>query len=170
MKPLLLIILLVLTSFVWGADEWESDYPLIAGHYEVIGRRCESGKLFTGSISIDEVSPNVFNVTRVIDGKIIKGSGQVEFATSDKIPVFRIHFVEDGTDMEGTLLWRGDLDNDGRISGYLYPKGYKGEKPGLEALFAKKETEAGTGQRAKRPESQSENDHKPQPNAEERSR
>jgi hypothetical protein len=170
MKPLLLIILLVLTSFVWGADEWESDYPLIAGHYEVIGRRCESGKLFTGSISIDEVSPNVFTVTRVIDGKTIKGSGQVEFATSDKIPVFRIHFVEDGTDMEGTLLWRGDLDNDGRISGYLYPKGYKGEKPGLEALFAKKETEAGTGQRAKRPESQSENDHKPQPNAEERSR
>lgn len=149
------IILLVLTSIVWGADEWESDYPLIAGHYEVIGRQCESGKLFTGSIIIEEVNPNVFVVTRVIYGKTIKGSGQVEFATPDKIPVFRIHFVENGKDMEGTFLWRGDLDNDGRISGYVYPKGYQGKKPGLESLFAEKEIaeQDGGGQPATRPES-----------------
>lgn len=133
------IILLVLTSIVWGADEWESDYPNIAGHYEVIGRRCESGILFTGSTTIDEVRPNVFVVTRVIDGKTIKANGEVDLATPDRIPVFRIYFVENGTDMEGTLLWRGDLDNDGRISGYIYPKGYTGKKPGLEALFARKE-------------------------------
>ncbi len=99
------ITLLVLTLIVWGADEWESDYPNIAGQYEVIGRRCESGTLYMGRVTI---------------------------------PVFRIYFVEDGTDMEGTFLWRSDLDNDGRISGYIYPKGYTGKKPGLEALFARK--------------------------------
>jgi hypothetical protein len=135
---LVTIILLLVTSIVWGADKWESDYPLIAGQYEVIGRRCESDKLFTGSITIDEISPNIFVVTRVIDGKTIRGSGKVEFTTPDKIPIFRIHFVENGTDMEGTFLWRGDLDNDGRISGYVYPKGYQGKKPGLESLFAEK--------------------------------
>jgi hypothetical protein len=162
------IILLVLTSLVWGTDEWESDYPLIAGDYEVIGRRCESGKLFAGRITIDEVSPNVFTVTRLIDGRTTKGSGQVEFATPDQIPVFRIHFVEDGMDMEGTLLWRGDLDNDGRFSGYVYPKGYQGKKPGIEALFAAKEIaeQDETEQPATRAESEPEGGDKPQPEAE----
>lgn len=143
---------IVLTSICSGADEWESDYPLIAGHYEVIGKQCESGKLFTGSINIEEVKPNVFVVTRIIDSKTVTGSGQVEYVTSDKIPVLRVHFIEGGAEMEGTFLWRGDLDNDGRISGYVYPKGYHGKKPGLEALFARKEiAEAGTGQPATKP-------------------
>ena len=165
-------ILVVLTSICCGADEWESDYPLIAGHYEVIGKQCESGKLFTGSITIDEVRPNVFVVTRIIDGKAITGSGQVETITSDKIQVFRVHFSEGGIDMEGTFLWRGDLDNDGRISGYTYPKGYQGKKPGLEALFARKETaeQGGADQPATTPESKPEGNEKPKPESEARPR
>jgi hypothetical protein len=124
-----------------AANERESDYPLIAGQYEVIGRKCETGLLFAGTITIVETNPNVFLVTRIIDGKKIIGSGKVEFATLDEIPVFRVRFVENGNEFEGTFLWRGDLDNDGRISGYVYTKGYKGKKPGLEALFSKKEAE-----------------------------
>ncbi len=126
-----------------AANERESDYPLIAGQYEVIGRKCESGLLFAGTLTIVETNPNVFVVTRIIDGKKIIGSGKVEFATLDKIPVFRIRFVENGNEFEGTFLWRGDLDNDGRISGYVYTKGYEGKKPGLEALFSKKEAQSG---------------------------
>ena len=133
------LILLLLTFVCRADDEWESDYPLIAGHYEVIGKRCESGQLFAGTIIIAEVRPNVFTVTRIVDGKTIVGSGKVEVATPDKIPVFRMRFTENGNDIEGSFLWRGDLDNDGRISGYVYPKDYKGMKPGLEALIAKKE-------------------------------
>lgn len=132
------LILFLFTLTCRGDDEWESDYPLIAGHYEVIGRRCESGKLFAGTITIKEATQNVFIVTRTIDGKAIVGSGKVGFATPDKIPVFRIRFVENGLDMEGTFIWRGDLDNDGRVSGYVFNKGHQGKRPGVEALFAKK--------------------------------
>ncbi len=93
-------------------------------------------ELFMGTITIEEIKPNQFIVTRLIEGKTVIGSGKVEFVTPDKIPVFRIHFVENGADMEGTFLYRADLDNDGRLSGYVYTKGYTGKKPGLEALFA----------------------------------
>ncbi|MBK1883449.1 hypothetical protein JIN85_13565 [Luteolibacter pohnpeiensis] len=130
----------VFTAVCHAGEEWESDYPLISGRYEVIGRHCESEKLFTGTITIREDRPNVFVVTRIIDGKKIIGSGKVESATPDKIPVFRIRFVEDGVDYEGTFLWRDDLDNEGRISGYVYTKDYRGKKPGLEALFAEKKS------------------------------
>lgn len=129
---------LFLTTFCFGADEWESDYPLLAGNYQIIGQQHESGKLYSGTIIIEEIQPNHFTVKRTIDGKTVTGTGKVVPATSDKASVFRITFTEDDTEMEGTLLWRSDLDNDGRISGYIYPKGYKGDKPGLLALFAKK--------------------------------
>lgn len=142
MKPLFYILAFVASSAIHAvANEWKSDYPLIAGHYEVIGQKCETRVLFAGTIIIDETGPNLFVVTRIIEGNKIIGSGKVEFATADKIPVFRIRFVENGAEFEGTFLWRGDLDNYGRISGHVYTKGYEGDRPGLEALFAKRESE-----------------------------
>ena len=139
-SPFCLLIFVAISVVCSAANEWESDYPLIGGRYEVVGRSCESGELFAGTITIDEPRPGRFVVTRIIDGKKIIGSGRVEFATPDKIPVFRVRFVENGKEFEGTFQWRGDLDNDGRISGYVYCKGYEGKKPGLETLFAEKES------------------------------
>jgi hypothetical protein len=74
------IILLVFISIVWSADELESDYPLIAGHYEVIGRRCESGMLFTGSMQITgpaHVPPDV-----TVDGFMTDG----QFTAVPEVP------------------------------------------------------------------------------------
>jgi hypothetical protein len=129
---------LVLGMISRASDEWESEHPLISGQYDVIGKRCESGILYSGTITIHEAKPNVFVVTRLIDGLKIIGSGKVDHVTPDKIPVFRMNFVENGEEFEGTLLWCGDLDNEGRISGYICTKGYQGMEPGLEALFATK--------------------------------
>ena len=160
-----------LTALCYAGEEWESDYPVISGQYEVIGRRCESGDLFAGTIAIREDRPNVFVVTRIVGGNKIVGSGKIEFVTPDKIPVFRMRFVENGTEFEGTFLWRGDLDNDGRISGYVYTKGYKGKKPGIEALFAKKQEaeQDGADQPATAPESKPKGNSKPQLESEGRS-
>ena len=36
---------------------------------------------------------------------------------------------------EITYLWRSDLDNYARLSGYLYQPGEKTDSPGMEALF-----------------------------------
>jgi len=134
-----MLVLSLITSVCHAGEEWESDYPLIAGEYEVIGKRMETGKLFSGSITIKEEKPNVFVVVRVIDGKKITGSGNIELSGSEKTPIFRMRFVENGTAFEGTFLWQSDLDNYGRISGYVYTKDYQGKTPGLESLFAKRE-------------------------------
>ena len=138
MRLLAALYLSLVVPALYANNEWESELPTLTGKYEIIGRRCDSDKLYTGRITIEEKRPNEFTVTRVIGTKTTVGSGKVEWATPDKIKVFRIRFQEDGKDMGGTFLWRSDLDNDGRISGYVYPIGYRGVKPGLEALFAEK--------------------------------
>ena len=135
---LIVTTLFFLTLFVRGAGKWESDYPTISGHYKVVGKRFDSDALYTGRVTINEIRPNSFVIKRIIDGKTIEANGHVDLATPDKIKVLQIYFVENGVDMEGTFLWRSDLDNNGRISGYVYPKGYTGKTPGLEALFAQK--------------------------------
>jgi hypothetical protein len=37
------------------------------------------------------------------DGKTIRATGQVEFVTRDKIPIYRVQFTENGVDMEDTF-------------------------------------------------------------------
>ena len=142
MKPLLyLITLLLFTSISRSEEQFDSEHPVIAGVYELIGRQAETGTLMTGTVTITETKPNVFTVTREINGKTIIGTGKVDRATPDSIPVFRVQFSDQGKQIEGTFLWQSDLDNYGRLSGYVYPKGYHGAKPGLEALFHKNAAE-----------------------------
>ena len=119
-----------------GAESRESDHLILAGDYDLIGREFDSDVLFAGKMPIQEITPNKFTVVRTIDGKKIAGEGRVDRATRDNIPVFRITFLENGKQMIGTFIWRSDLDNHGRLSGYVHPIDYRGAKPGLEALFS----------------------------------
>jgi len=43
--------------------------------------------------------------------------------------------MEENKSYEATYLIDSDLDNYGRLTGYLYIKGTETKKPGLEALF-----------------------------------
>ena len=118
----------------------ESEWPIIAGEYEVIGRLWESDKTYAGTVSIVEVEDG-FRVTRRVGGTEVIGSGKVEFVTPDRLRVFRMRFVEEGKEMLGTFIFGPDLDNDGRLSGYVVPVGYRGDRPGKEVLFTFKEGE-----------------------------
>lgn len=118
-----------------GETPQDDEWPLIAGMYEVIGRECGADRTYSGTVTIVEDGDG-FVVTRTIDGGTVKGSGRVESAGPDRTPVFRMRFHRDGTDYVGTFLFGADLDNDGRLSGYVVPEGYRGERPGKEVLFA----------------------------------
>ena len=87
-----------------------------------------------GKIILEKDRGN-FRVVRLIKGKKITGIGKIETATSEKVKVLRIRFKQDEREYEGTYLIDSDLDNYGRLTGYLYLKNGKTKNPGLEAFF-----------------------------------
>jgi hypothetical protein len=54
----------------------------------------------------------------------------------DAPAVLRIRFNDNGKEFEGTFLWRGDLDNYPRLTGFIYRGGsVQTKSAGLEAWF-----------------------------------
>lgn len=76
------------------------------------------------------------DMTRIVNGFSMKGTGRIEYALgADPVPVLWAGFRLDGADYETTCLWRSDLDNYARISGYLYRPGVETDSAGMEVLF-----------------------------------
>ena len=105
------------------------------GSYEVIGRYPDSHQTYTGNIILNK-SGETLEVIRKINNKTIKGIGKIEPASADKINVLRVRFTEDSNEYEATYLINMDLDNYGRLTGYIYLKDGGTKKPGVEALFS----------------------------------
>ena len=73
-------------------------------------------------------------MTRAVEGKTDKCAARFDtVASTDRIPVLRMHFYFDGKEYDATYRWQSDPDNYPRFTGYLYLSGTK--LPGLEALF-----------------------------------
>ncbi len=107
----------------------------LAGEYDLIGRKPDSATTYTGRVTIRDVG-GTLQVTRIIDGKTERGTIQFDTAAgADRIPVLRAHFSMDGREYEATYLWRSDLDNYPRVTGYIYLPKNQTKSPGLEALF-----------------------------------
>jgi hypothetical protein len=100
----------------------------------VIGRLPDSDQLYSGKVEVKRLE-NQLEVVRLIGGHRVKGIARIETATPDKTKVLRVHFQSEGRDYEATYLIGSDLDNHGRLTGYVYLKGGKTRTPGLEALF-----------------------------------
>jgi hypothetical protein len=135
------VIALILITFssAWALDRPKSDeddflYEFLEGSYHLIGRLPDSNKTYSGRVVLKKMGDKL-EVVRMIEGKEIKGIGKIETATADKIKVLRIRFREENKSYEATYLIDSDLDNYGRLTGYLYIKGKETKKPGLEALF-----------------------------------
>ncbi len=62
--------------------------------------------------------------------------GKIDVVTADKIKVLRVTFTENKKEYEATYLIDSDLDNYGRLTGYIYLKAGGTKSPGLEALFS----------------------------------
>lgn len=109
-------------------------YGFLKGPYQVIGRLPDSSKTYTGTVVLKNEGDR-FEIIRMIEGAMIKGTGKIETATAEKIKVLRVHFIEKNKHYEVTYLIHSDLDNYGRLTGYLYLQKGQTKIPGLEALF-----------------------------------
>ncbi len=135
MKLLVFIILLLISEPVTLAeDDTDFLYGFLNGSYELVGRWPDSTETYSGKIILEK-DHGYFRIVRLIDGNKITGIGKIETATPDKVKVLRIRFKQEGREYEGTYLIGSDLDNYGRLTGYLYLKNGKTKNPGLEAFF-----------------------------------
>ena len=125
------------STLVWAQARDLGDEPLydfVCGSYQVIGRLLDSDQLYSGKVDLKR-SGNQLEVVRLIGGHQVRGIGRIETATPDKIKVLRVQFRSKDKDYEATYLIGSDLDNHGRLTGYVYLKGGGTKAPGLEALF-----------------------------------
>src|SRR5512136_1509094 len=131
------IVLAFVSGVVWAQAKDLHDEPLydfLCGSYQVIGRLPDSDQLYSGKVEVKR-SGNQLEVVRLIGGHHVRGIGKIEIATPDKIKVLRVHFRSKDKDYEATYLIGSDLDNQGRLTGFVYLKGGGTKAPGLEALF-----------------------------------
>ena len=131
---LAIILLFIAETATLAENDTDFLYDFLKGSYELVGRWPDSNETYGGKIVLEKDRGH-FRVIRLIDGKKITGIGKIETATSDKVKVLRIRFEQNGRKYEGTYLIGSDLENYGRLTGYLYLKNGKTKQPGLEAFF-----------------------------------
>ncbi|TFH64086.1 MAG: hypothetical protein E4G90_08810 [Gemmatimonadales bacterium] len=110
-------------------------YGYLAGTYLAVGKELDSDNTYSGKVVFSSQEDRLI-VTRNIHGETIQGIGTIEHALGpDQAHVLRVRFTRHGQEFEITYLWRHDLDNYARLSGYVYRPGEKTAAPGLETLF-----------------------------------
>lgn len=138
MKHIMIIMTLIFSAQLVAADDstnHEFLYGYLSGTYWVVGKKLDRTETYQGKVIFDGKSDHL-NVTRAIQGEVVKGIGKIEHALgSDAVNVLRVRFKDKGQEFEITYLWRSDLDNYARLSGYVYQPGKQTDTPGLEALF-----------------------------------
>lgn len=129
---------LIATSIALGSDcgkplDLELLLGFLAGEYRIVGQAPDGGIAYSGELTLKRKGP-AFDVSRDIAGIKTAGTAAIETAGED-CPVLRIRFQLDSVEYEGTFLWRSDLDNYPRLSGYVYRRNPKAKVPGFEAWF-----------------------------------
>ena len=137
-------VIMIASSAAWAqghgnSDEIEFLYGFLEGPYYLIGRLPDSHKTYTGKVVLTRRDDHL-EVIRRIEGKEIRGVGTIVTATPDKIKILRIRFTEENTSYEASYCIDSDLDNYGRLTGYLYLQEGGTRIPGLEALFIDHQT------------------------------
>ncbi|HHJ53314.1 MAG TPA: hypothetical protein ENJ89_08990 [Caldithrix abyssi] len=110
----------------------------LPGTYTLIGRTAEGGEPYQGRVTIALVNDSLRMIRKVQGRPTLRLSARLETATADSVPVLRVAFTENGREWEATYLIHSDLDNDARLTGYVYRRDGKTTQPGLEALFIQK--------------------------------
>ncbi len=117
------------------ADDQETFlFDFLSGPYEIIGKSMDSGKAYIGNLIIEKADGDL-KITRTIGNRVATGIGRIETGGPDRTKVLRIRFENQNQHYEGTFLIHSDLDNYGRLTGYLYLKADPAKLTGVEAWF-----------------------------------
>jgi len=133
---LLITSLLLLASAAAMSEQSQEEFlaGFIAGKYHLLGKSLNSEKTYFGKIELI-VTEKGIEIQRFIEGRKITGTAAV-----DNVDVLRMRFTENNIKYEETCMIDGDLDNNARITCYLYQPGIRTVNPGLEALFIDRST------------------------------
>ena len=105
----------------------------LAGDYRLVGQQPDSGTPYVGKVSFRE-RKGQFEIIRTVGGTTIHGTGIITTG-GEGTAVLRCRFTVTKVAYEATYLWRSDMDNYPRLTGYVYHKQGETKSPGLEALF-----------------------------------
>ncbi len=139
----------LVSTLAWAQTHDVVDEPLydfLSGSYRVIGRLPNSDRTYSGKVEL-KLSGDHLEVVRLIGGERVRGIGRIETVTSDKVKVLRVRYRAANQDYEATYLIGSDLDNNGRLTGYVRFKAGETKTPGLEALFIENPKDAKTRRR-----------------------
>ncbi len=112
-------------------------YDFLPGIYEAIGRIPDCDSLYSGTVSFKNTEKGL-EVIRQIQGREVKGTVHIEKAAAGDATVLRVRYKKNSQAFEITYLIQSDLDNYGRLSGYVYRTDGTTKQPGLEVLFHKR--------------------------------
>ncbi len=111
-------------------------HSFVQGRYELIGRWPDSDSLYSGTAIIRGEGKHL-QMIRTVNGQTTTCKALIEAAPIAETQVLRAYFSVNAIHYEATYLIQADLDNYARLSGYIYQKGNKTRRPGLEVLFVK---------------------------------
>ena len=127
--------LLLYAATVFAQESPKEDlYNFLSGKYLLIGQRPDSKTTYAGSVLLKN-SRDSLEVSRTMNGMLTRGTGRITEATADKVQVLEVRFTDGKLGYVATYMIHSDLDNYGRLTGYLYLQDGTTKSPGLEALF-----------------------------------
>jgi hypothetical protein len=118
--PIFLIIIVAVTSSHQArADSPDTPFLLefLAGEYRLIGQQPDSGAPYVGKVSLCERNGQ-FELVRTVGGTTIHGTGSITTA-GEGTAVLKSQFTVAGVAYEAMYLWRSDMDNYPRLTGYV---------------------------------------------------
>lgn len=107
----------------------------ISGRYHLIGKALNSQETYYGKATLTTHKKNKLVIQKIIAGKTIVGSDAIEKTSLSNAFVLRIRFSEKNKPFEETCMISSDLDNQARITCYLYQPDVSTKNPGFEAYF-----------------------------------
>jgi len=106
----------------------------LAGEYRLVGQAPDSGAAYVGQVTLRQHKGSL-EIVRTVAGVSTRGSGTIEAAGEGGTLVLKARFSVSAVAYEATYLWKSDLDNYPRLTGYTYRAAGETKSPGLEALF-----------------------------------
>ena len=106
-----------------------------AGTYVLVGKKMDSDETFVGSMVLEHNGDGLTGY-RLIADRRVSVSGKIEHPRCcEQVHMLRLEFKDGDRDLLASYLLDTDLDNYGRLSGFVYDPERTSDWPGMEVLF-----------------------------------